>query len=70
MRLTDFRGIALPESSVGSGMFGIERIATTVFEMPIPMPLLTELVSAEDGFCYRHAAPNGAVPASLHPIPP
>ena len=51
-------------------MFGVECIATTVFEMPIPMPLLTELLSAEDGFCYRHAAPNGAVPASLHPIPP
>jgi hypothetical protein len=25
------------------------------------MPLLTELVSSEGGFCYRRGAPNGAL---------
>ena len=25
------------------------------------MPLLTELVLREDGFCYKHGAPNGAI---------
>ena len=29
------------------------------------MPLLTELVSIENGVCYRHGAPHGAVRPSL-----
>ena len=34
------------------------------------MPLLTELVSGEDGFCYKRGAPNGALPPGQQPIPP
>jgi len=43
-------------------MFRVKCVATTAFAAFISMPLLTELVSSEDGFCYRHGAPNGAVP--------
>ena len=43
-------------------MFRVECVAATVFVAFISMPLLTELISSEDGFCYRHGAPNGAVP--------
>jgi hypothetical protein len=34
------------------------------------MPLLTELGWNEDTLCYRHVAPNGAVPQSQDSIPP
>jgi hypothetical protein len=47
-------------SSVRGGMFGIQRLAAAVFRVFISMPRLTELVSTEDGFCYKHAAPDGA----------
>jgi hypothetical protein len=43
-------------------MFRDKCVVTTVVVAFISMPLLTELVSSEDGFCYRHGAPNGAVP--------
>jgi hypothetical protein len=43
-------------------MFRVKCVVTTVFVAFISMPFLTELVSNEDGFCYRHGAPNGAVP--------
>ena len=51
-------------------MFRVKCVATTVFEAFISMPLLTELVSSEEGFCYRHGAPNGAVPPSQPSIRP
>ena len=44
-------------------MLRVERMAKRGLVAIISMPLLTELVSHEDGFCYRHDAPNGAVPA-------
>ena len=50
-------------------MFEVQCVAKTVFVTFLSMPLLTELVSSEDGFCYRHGAPNGAVPQSQHSIP-
>jgi len=43
-------------------MFRVKCVATAVFVAFISMPLLTELVSSEGGFCYRHGAPDGAVP--------
>ena len=49
-------------------MFRVACVATIVLETLISMPLLIELVSAEDSFCYRHGAPSGAVPALLHLI--
>jgi hypothetical protein len=45
-------------------MYRVECVATTVLVALISMPLLTELVSMEDGFCYRHGAPNGVVRTS------
>jgi hypothetical protein len=51
-------------------MFRVKCVATTVFEPFISVPLLTELVSSEDGFCCRHGAPDGAVPPSQHSIRP
>jgi hypothetical protein len=56
-------------------MVRVEGVATQEFTALVSMPLLTELVSAKDGFCYRHGAPNGAVPkpnsaeSSEEPIP-
>jgi hypothetical protein len=50
-------------------MFRVKCMATTVFVAFISVPLLTELVSSEDGFCYRHGAPNGAVHPSQHSMP-
>ena len=47
----------------------VQRVTTTVFVAFMSMPLLTELVSSEEGSCYRHGAPNGAVPQSQHSIP-
>ena len=41
-------------------MFRVECVAKTVSGAFISMPLLTELVSMEDGVCYRHGAPSGA----------
>jgi hypothetical protein len=49
-------------------MFEVQCVAKTVFVTFLSMPLLTELVSSEDGFCYRHGAPNGALPPSQHRI--
>jgi hypothetical protein len=48
------------------------KIAYTVLAAHrIPnMPLLTELGWSDEGTCYRHGAPNGAVPPGQHPIPP
>jgi hypothetical protein len=46
-------------------MFRVECLARTVFEAPISMPLLTELVSMENGVCYRHGAPSGAILSCL-----
>ena len=40
----------------------VQCAVTTVLVAVISMPLLTELVSSENGFCYKHGAPNGAVP--------
>jgi hypothetical protein len=51
-------------------MFRAKCAATAVFVAFISMPLLTELVLSEDGFGYRHGAPNGAVPRSQRPFPP
>ena len=45
-------------------MFRVESVATTVFEALISLSLLTELVPLEDDYAYRHAAPDGVVPAS------
>ena len=42
-----------------------ECVAVTVLVALISMPLLTELVSMENGVCYRHGAPNGAVMALI-----
>ena len=33
-------------------MFRVDCVARTVLAALISMPLLTELVSTEDGFCY------------------
>jgi len=43
----------------------VQCAATTVFVAFISMPLLTELVFREDGFCYKHGAPNGALSRRL-----
>ena len=51
-------------------MFQVEGVAKRVVVAIISMPLLTELVSCENSFCYRHGAPNGAVFPSQHRIPP
>jgi hypothetical protein len=51
-------------------MFEVQCVAKTVFVAFLSMPLLTELVSSEDGFCYRHGAPNGASSPSQHCILP
>jgi len=48
-------------SSVRSGMSVVQCVARTVCSVFIAMPLLTELVSSEVGFSYKHGAPNGAV---------
>ena len=49
-------------------MFRVECVATTVLIASISMPLLTELVSMENGVCYKHGAPNGAVRTGQRPI--
>lgn len=48
-------------------VYCLTRTVVVAFES---MPLLTELVSGEDGFCYIHGAPNGAVPPQQLSIPP
>lgn len=50
-------------------MFRVEGVAKRVLVANISMSLLTELVSCEDGFCYRLGAPNGAAPTRRHGIP-
>lgn len=51
-------------------MYVVQCVTRTTFVAFRSMPLLTELVSSKDGFCYRHGAPNGAVAPSLHSAPP
>src|ERR1017187_6825597 len=51
-------------------MFGAQATATTACPALVAMPLLTELDSSMDGFCYRHGAPSGAMPPGLRLIPP
>jgi hypothetical protein len=51
-------------------MFVVECAARTVSGASVAMPLLTELVSSENGFCYKHGAPNGAVPKRAPPVQP
>ena len=51
-------------------MFRVKCMATTVFVASISVPHLMELVSSEDGFCYRHGVPSGVVPPSQHSIRP
>ena len=41
-------------------MFAIKTAAPAVSRVSMTMPLLTELVSTNAGFCYQHGAPNGA----------
>ncbi len=48
----------------------VQRAGMTVLVRFMAMPLLTELVSSEGGFCYRHGAPNGAFFSSAPSIPP
>jgi len=48
----------------------VHGLAITVFTGVNAMPLLPELVPSEDGRCYKHGAPNGAVPKPALPIPP
>jgi hypothetical protein len=50
-------------------MVRVECVATKGYVAFISMPLLTELVSIEDGFCYKHGAPNGAVSTRQQCIP-
>jgi hypothetical protein len=51
-------------------MFVVECAAGTVCGTSVHMPLLAELVSCGDGFCYTHGAPAGALPPRQPPIPP
>jgi hypothetical protein len=55
-------------SSVRSGMFRAECAVTTGLVALVSMALLTELVSTENGVCYRHGAANGAVRTSQRHI--
>jgi len=43
-------------------MFGVQCVARTVFVALTPMSLLTELGWSKGGLCYKHGAPNGALP--------
>jgi hypothetical protein len=51
-------------------MAEVQWLATAVLAAFVSMPLLTELLSSEDGSYYSHGAPNGAVFPSQHLIPP
>ena len=51
-------------------MVVVQRVTGKAFVALVTMPLLTELVSGENGFCYRHGAPNRALSPSPHPTPP
>jgi len=42
-------------------MFVVHCAATTVKVTSGSMPLLAELVSGREGFCYKHGAPSGAL---------
>jgi hypothetical protein len=55
---------------VRSGMCVAQCVATAGLVVFMFMPLLTELGSSEDGFCYRNGTPNGVVRPSQHSIPP
>ena len=50
-------------------MVQVECVATKGYVAFISMPLPTELVSIEDGFCYKHGAPKGAVSTRQQCIP-
>jgi hypothetical protein len=56
----------LPEGSGKSGIFPVKRRAATVFEVLVSVPLLKELGLADDGFGYKHGAPNEVVRGSLY----
>lgn len=45
----------------------VRGVATRVFTEPNIVPLLPELVPSEDGGCYKHGAPTGAVPKPALP---
>jgi hypothetical protein len=49
-------------------MARIEGVTAPRFAMFSSMPLLTELVSINDGYGYRPGAPNGAVATRQHCI--
>ena len=51
-------------------MFVVYCAATPVCGVSVHMPLLAELVSDGDGFCYKHGAPKGALLTRQQPIPP
>ena len=50
-------------------MVRVESVATQGVVTFISVPLLTELVSINDGFSYKHGAPNGAVTTRQYRIP-
>jgi hypothetical protein len=50
-------------------MLRAQNKVTAAFTVFCRMPLLTELGSRKDGFCYKHGAPSGAVPAGSGSIP-
>ena len=51
-------------------MAAVQCLGTAVLAAVVSMPLLTELISSEDGSYYRHGAPNGAVFPSQRPTQP
>jgi hypothetical protein len=51
-------------------MFRVQCAAKSMDAVFLPMPLLPELGWRQGGLCYRHGAPNGAVPPGQHAIPP
>jgi hypothetical protein len=50
-------------------MLRAQNKGTAAFTVFCRMPLLTELGSRKDGFCYKHGAPSGAVRAGSGSIP-
>ena len=50
-----------------SGMFGGQRAARAIVPVFQAMPLLPELVLVQNGFNYRHGAPDGAFACSIPP---
>jgi len=53
-----------------SDMFEVRCVSTRVLAAFLFMPLLPELVTVEDRFCYKHDAPHGALPPNQHPVLP